>query len=344
MKRSEEKQRRTACVLIPAALLILAAVLLCIRTMRYEKEIRAYLARSEYACPVPGLEDGFVPQGLAWHPDTDTVLISGYYGMGRKSPVFLVDRSSGDAKQIFLETEDGTPFTGHGGGISILDETVYIAGSTEGCMYRIPLNALLEAEDGGIVRGLKKTSLMTPEDRFTVSFTAQDGDRLYAGEFRSPLFFRTHASHAVRTSGGTQRAYLAGFRAGEDGSLTPEAVYSIPDRIQGACFSDGYLFLSQSQTLFSSRILAWRLEDLSPAGTRKVLGSEVPLYVLTEASAGKATRVAPMSEEIEVRSGRLMILYESASNRYRIGKKYGLDRVLETPLSRFMPQDAASRK
>ena len=66
-----------------------------------------------------------------------------------------------------------------------------------------------------------------------------------------------------------------------------------------------------------------------------MLGREVPLYVLTEGAAQKITPIPPMSEELLAVDGQMYLLYESASNRYLIGKFLGLDSVLATPLSYF---------
>ncbi len=315
------------------ALVSVIMVIVCMFHMS-RFDFQYYLENSDPLCAVPEIENGFVPQGLACYPDTDSLLISGYYGRGKDSPVFVVDAQTGTARKILFETKDGIRYTGHAGGISVYGDHAYIAGSTEGCMYSIPLAELLGAEDGAVLKDAGRVELNNDEDSIRVSFTAADGEFLYAGEFRSEPFFRTHASHRTESDGKTQQAYLFGFSVEDGDAVTPRVVYSIPDRVQGACFCDGSLYLSQSEGMFSSRILSWQLSEVPASGTKKVLGREIPLFILTEGSAVK-TQVAPMAEEIAVRDEKMLILYESASNRYRIGKKYGLDHVMETPLNCF---------
>ena len=319
-----------ALVLLAAALAVLQGMF-----MKHKASIDLYLENSTPVCRIPDLDRGFIPQGLSYWPDTDSILITGYMGLGGSSPIYIVDRSSGLARKILMEKPDGKPFRGHAGGISICGGRVYIAGSTEGCMYALDLKALLSAEDGSTLRAAAKLGLADGEDKIRVSFTSVDRDVLFAGEFRKAPIFLTQPSHAVRTPDGTQKAYLFGAVPDAAGRAEPFCVYSIPDNVQGACFDDGYLYLSQTDGLFSARILCYALDELQPAGVRRVLGKEVPLYLLTESSARKITRVPPMSEEILVVDGRLYILFEAASNRYRIGRKLGLDQLWSTPVSFF---------
>lgn len=334
-KRAKIKKAALRIAAAAGAAALLAAAYLQVSYMKQKAAYAPYLAESEAVCQIPDIRAGFIPQGLAFDPRSDSLLLTGYMGRGGSSPLYLIDRQGGGAKKIVMQTETGEKLKGHAGGISLYEGTAYVAGSTAGCMYGFSLDELLSAADGASADAEVRIDLKSPEDRIRVSFTATDGELLYAGEFhKSPLFY-THASHAVATPEGRQQAYLFGFTPEADGGAVPRVVYSIPDNVQGACFAGGKLYLSQTDSLFSARILTYDLNSLPAAGTRRVLGAEVPLYVLTEGGAVKITPVAPMSEEILAVDGRLLILYESASDRYRIGRSLGLDRVLSTPLEFF---------
>lgn len=340
MKGEQTNRRRGGRRLFAAAailVLALALPLLIVQVdrMKHREEIEQYLASSTAFCRIPELDSGFIPQGLSYDPASNSVLLTGYYGRGGNSPIYVIDRQTGSAKKILMQTEDGGAFRGHAGGLSIYGGQVYIAGSTAGCMYAYPLEALLGAEDGGLQNASAKIALKTADDFIRVSFTSENGDLLYGGEFHKAPLFYTHASHAVETKDGRQSAYLFGFTVNGENAAVPQVVYAIPDKVQGACFDGGYLYLSQTDGLLSARILSYRLDELTPAGTKSVLGVEVPLYILSESGAVKSTRIPPMSEEIYVVDGKLLILYESASNRYRIGRKLGLDQVLATPVEFF---------
>ena len=59
------------------------------------------------------------------------------------------------------------------------------------------------------------------------------------------------------------------------------------------------------------------------------------MYHLDEKNAEKITQIPPMSEEILVIDDMMNILYESASNIYRFGKKANMDYIWETPVDYF---------
>lgn len=286
-------------------------------------------------CRIPEIHDGFVPQGVAMDPAEKKLLITGYMIGPAASPIYVIDLKTQTAKKMIMQKEDGRAYRGHAGGISIYRGTAYVAGSTAGCMYGYPLQSLYDAADESSLCAAEKIDLTSEDDRIRVSFTAADSRLLYAGEFhRDPLFF-THPSHDVETAGAKQKAYLLGFLPKPDGSAEPVCVYSIPDRIQGACFENGYLFLSQSHGRNPSKIFAYDLARAEVQMTRQVFGKRIPMYVLTEKNASCVRRLPPMLEEITAADGQLIAIFESAADLYRIGKRVRLDQVMTAPLSFF---------
>ena len=320
------------------ALIILgSALILQAGKMRYKEELDNYYKSSAPLVRIPDIDRGFIPQGITFDPVSGRLIITGYMGNFSPSPVFVIDPSDGSYTRITMASPEGKPMRGHAGGASILGDTVYIAGSTEGCMYCFSLEELLAAADGDTLKACARTQLKNDEDRIRVSFTGEDGVLVYAGEFHRDPIFRTHPSPSTSTSSGTQKAYLFGYDPADPLNAVPQKVYVIPDNAQGACFAEGYIFLSLSDSLSSSVILAYSLDELECAGTKRVMGKDIPVYILTEEGADRVTRVPAMAEEIYAKDGNLYILYEAASNRYRIGKKTGLDYVMQTPLTFFMP-------
>lgn len=304
--------------------------------MIYRSVLDDYFSNSKPVCSVPDISAGFIPQGLAYDPGSDSLFISGYMDNFSQSPMYVISRQSGSVpRKVNMLTESGESFRGHSGGISVYDGKVYVAGSTKACVYSVAASVLLNAADGGDLSAQNRISLRNDEDFIRASFTSVDENNLYIGEFhKSPIFY-THRSHLVKQDGVSQKAYLAGFRIEDDTQAVPVCVYSIPDNIQGACFCDGYVFLSRSHGFLPADIMAYSLADLKQSGTKTVMGREVPLYILSEDNAKKITRVPPMSEEIIVIDGQLHILYEAAANRYMIGKGLGLDQVYATPVEYF---------
>ncbi|MCR5155877.1 MAG: hypothetical protein K6C96_04270 [Butyrivibrio sp.] len=303
--------------------------------MAYRAEVSSYFDNSIKAFTVPDIDGGYIPQGIAYDSASDNIFLTGYMGNGSDSPIYILNRETGSfIKKIKMQDETGQKFNGHSGGLSVLGDKVYVAGSTKACMYVFSLKELLEAADGSSVAAEQKISLKTDGDFMRVSFTSCDDSLVYAGEFHKGAIFYTHASHLVEDGRIKQKAYLMGFSVDDD-SAVPVKVYSIPDSIQGACFDGDYVYLSQSKGMLSGRILAYNLKELPQAGTRTVLGKEIPLYILSEKNASKITAIPPMCEELVTADGKLYTIFEAASNRYIIGKFMGLKSVYATPVEFF---------
>jgi hypothetical protein len=326
--------RRIITIILVLLLLLTAAVLG--GAMIYRSVLADYFSNSEPVCSVPDISSGFIPQGLAYDPGSGSLFISGYMDNFSQSPMYVIGLESNSVpRKVNMLTESGDSFRGHSGGISVYDGKVFVAGSTKACVYSVSTSVLLNAADGGDLSARNRISLKNDEDYIRASFTSVDENSLYIGEFhKSPIFY-THRSHLVEQDGVRQKAYLAGFRIDDDMQAMPVCVYSIPDNVQGACFSDGYVYLSRSHGFLPADILSYDLSEVKQAGTKSVLGKEIPLYVLAEGNASKITKIPPMSEEIVVVDGRMLILYEAASNRYVIGKSLGLDKVYATPVEYF---------
>ena len=334
------KKRLRLVLVIMACILIGLMLAVAGGTMMIKNGLEDYFEHSVPVFPIPDISKGFIPQGITYDAASQCFFLTGYMDNGKNSPIYAMGQDGKLLAKVLMLTENGEKFRGHAGGISVHGDELYVAGSTDACMYSFSIQEILNLKDKdkAAQEGLKATRripLKTEEDFIRVSFTSFDDEILYAGEFRKDPIFYTHDSHYVTIEDGKQKAYLFGFDFDENGEVVPTKVYSIPDNVQGACFDEEYVYLSQSHGFMPSEILTYRLEELEVAETRKVLGKEIPLYVLTEKNAKKATKVPPMSEEIVTFDNKMYILHESASNRYLIGKLLGQDQVYSTPISYF---------
>ena len=331
--KKQRKKNRIPEILLAAVCLICVSALGLY--MIYEHQLKGYFEASEPSMTVPGLSGGFIPQGLAYDGQSGRFLVSGYMDSWKQSPLYVMENED-LGKKVPILTEDSSVFRGHAGGVSVYKDTVYLAGSTKMCVYTFPVKELLEAEFGQPRKAEKCISLRTDGDYIRASFTSVDDKYLYIGEFHKGFIFYTHRSHKVEAEGTVQKAYLVGLTFDENGQTVPACVYSIPDRVQGACFSENHVFLSQSHGFLPAEILAYSLDDLRQSGSKEVLGKVVPLYILTEENAAKKTKIPPMSEEMVIVDGKIYIVFEAASNRYQIGKLLGLDRIWSTPVEYFL--------
>ena len=296
--------------------------------MLYKEILGDYYLHSEEAFAIPALAEGFVPQGLAYEKESDSFFVSGYMDRRKASPVFVIDRKTAEVKKrAELLIPDGETYRGHAGGVSVLDGYAYIAGSMDTHLFATPIAELVRTDHAEKTVLSTKIALESEEDYVRASFTSSDENTLYVGEFhRWPVFF-THRSHRADHGTMRQRAYLFGFRFNEHWEADPVCVFSIPNTIQGAGFADGYVILSQSHGLFPGTALAYSLQDLVCKEHRSVFGKEVPLYVLSEENCVKKTPLPPLPEEITMVDGKVYILFEAATNRYRIGRYMGLDNI-----------------
>ncbi len=130
-------------------------------------------------------------------------------------------------------------------------------------------------------------------------------------------------------AGDTNHALILAYEFSQEaGSLfglktEPLRAYSVTDQIQGMCIDgDGTFFLSSSYGLDRSHIYAYT-EKGTASHTLSVLGSTVPLTYLDSEALIKDTLIPPMSEELEIVDGSLLVNCESASNQYIFGKFTG---------------------
>ena len=93
--------------------------------------IAKYFVYSEYysiktnICKNPGLNDGFVCQGIAVSEANEVILVCGYMKDKSNSRIYVTDFES---NSYYVElTREGEKYTGHAGGLAITGDTVYIA-------------------------------------------------------------------------------------------------------------------------------------------------------------------------------------------------------------------------
>ena len=279
---------------------------------------------------IPGLDDFFVPQGISYDDRTDAFFIGGYMVGSSADPVYLVSRATGDLqKTVYLLDVDGNPQTSHAGGILVHGDYVYIAGSTDACLYAYSYNDIVDAPDLGSVACLGPIPVGTPDDGFRASWVAAVGDTLLVGEFNFNFlpFLQVSVEPALIDREGDEyraRAVALAFGEGDDTvlgvSLEPLAFYFLPDKVQGFAFSGGMAYLSTSILIGRGRVLTFDLSEVEWVGDRTFFGRTAPAYVLGDAAWVSESVVTPMAEEIEIVDDRLYVVNESASGIFLFGR------------------------
>lgn len=265
-----------------------------------------YYSEKTNLCKNPGLNDGFVCQGIAVVDGEDLILVSGYMKDGSPSRVYVTDM---DNRSYYVELfNDGESYTGHAGGISTTGDTVYIANG--GRIFSFPLASVLDADQGddvNIGQGIEVNN--------RASFLYGDDQYLYVGSFYNEKYEKVD-EHIFETAEGTHYAICTKYAIGD--LTTPLAVYSIRDQVQGICFTpDGDVVMSTSYSLADSHYYVYDLEDAVDSG--KTLDG-APVYYLD--SLEDEIKGPAMAEALDYYQGEVITLTESASTKYIFGKLF----------------------
>lgn len=270
--------------------------------------IRGY---TENAFRIPGLESGFIPQGIC--QCDDLFYISGYFNDKTSSRIYAVHAESGEeAACAALVNEDETPFTGHSGGIVSVGEYIYVASGSS--LWLLSKSDVLAAH-GDSVHFLAELPL---DVKASFAFYAED--TLWVGEFHIEGEYETVPEH--HESDGNC-AWVMGYALdenglpvfGTDGRMTPKAMFTVPDKVQGmTILEDGTVVASVS---FGRRNTSYLLTfERGTADTAYVNGYSIPKYRLTDNNRRLKLRLPPMAEGIEFYDGKVYILFESGATAY----------------------------
>ncbi len=125
---------------------------------------------------IPGLEEGAIPQGLAYDCHRKLYLISAYMPYGIPSQLFLVDKQTEKLLHSFsLSDIDGKPHVGHVGGVATDGENVWIASDGVVLHYR-PFEHI-----GSVNRSIIAVKEFIPETQ--ADYLSWYGQTLWVGEF-----------------------------------------------------------------------------------------------------------------------------------------------------------------
>lgn len=259
----------------------------------------------------PGLNEGFVCQGVFAHEDTGRIFVSGYMKDASASRVYITDT---DDNYYFVSlSADGAPFIGHAGGIAHCGNTVYIADG--GKIFSADINKFLNASNGDTVDiGYGITVNNAADSLFA------DGEYIYVGEFHDGGKYVTQ--NVYETPHGTNSAILTQYAC--DDLSKPYRIYSIPDRIQGVCVTpDGRLVTSSSYGITDSEYCVYDLSAAVDSGHEK---DGAPVYYLGERIT--AVKGPAMAEGLDWYDGGVITVNESASDKYIFGKFFFATKIV----------------
>ena len=152
-------------------------------------------SESQVEAAIPGLDEGFVPQGLAYADDNAGYLITGYMDdVSMKSRLYFVpDAEDGVTHYVTISGASNSKLEhGHLGGVATVGDSVWLA--SEGVVMRVSLATVLSTANGVDV---------PVKDEFEVcnqaSFAYASEGKLFVGEYYKEEKFPTEPEHRVGT-------------------------------------------------------------------------------------------------------------------------------------------------
>ena len=262
-----------------------------------------YYSINENVCKNPGLNDGFVCQGIAANEANNVFIVSGYMKDHSASRLYITDKNN---ESYFVSlSSNGKAFKGHAGGVATTGDNIYLASGDT--IYTFSLSEVLNSENGAIIdigEGIEVNN--------QASFVYTDETHLYVGEFHDGENYITE--HPYQTNDGKYYAIISRYPLND--LTTPNKIYSIRNKVQGACFTpDGKVVLSTSYGLTSSVFYVYNEADAVDSGHTF---DGAPVYYLNNCL--NEIKGPAMSEDLDYYDGKVITLFESACNKYIFGK------------------------
>lgn len=305
---------------------------------------------------IAGLAQGLVPQGLTYYMKKDWLLTISYVDDGiRPGTITVTDRTTGKlVKSVVLYNTDGTPYTGHAGGITVSRDHGWVA--SENYLFSFNLSDLAEAENNGEIQFTRQIPLPVE-----AAYTVYDEGILWVGEFYEASSYPTDPSHHIENRDGDMHyAWMIGFNLERNNDMLDEAHWdgtpehnAVPDyvlsttgKVQGAIIQKSArngIKLSTSYGRANDSLL-YRYEyplKEDPHSYATVEGKEIPIWFLDghTAKPRQSIEAIPMPEGIVEVQKELYVVFESGADKYRYTTTYPMDRMLKIDMKKLMKED-----
>lgn len=298
-----------------------------------------FLIDFEPGFTVPGLFEGFIPQGICFDDVLDAFIISGYFEDGEyPSMLCVVDINSGRLlKSVSLKTVSGDDYSLHAGGIAAENGNIYVVSGYE--VNVLSSAALKMAGNGSSVSFESNFKSITRG-----SFASIANNTLYIGDFiESSKSARDEVENITTLeSGETFYAYCEAYIL-EDGlpavskinssgdGYIPDYMLAVPEQVQGITVTPAKSFvfsISYGRRNDSAIMIFDDVLNSSRVGSVTVDGNEVDLFACSADLLNKTYVAPPMAESVVFAEGSVYLLFESGAAKYRNGGgKYSSDTV-----------------
>lgn len=283
---------------------------------------------TEYPCEVPGLDDGFIPQGICFVESMGMFAISGYMpddnnGSKQFSRIYFVNPETNNSKMFIIDD-----FTGHAGGIASNGSDIWVSSggssSTDGKVYHFTTDMF--ADESGTV---KYDGYFSVPVKGSVLYC--DGERLWVAEFYNNdkdtnKVNKTHhygQNHAW--SCGYDLPLSVDYSAKE--KPVPSVILSIPDKVQGMSITaDGEVIFSTSYgRRNNSKMQVYEPFTEWDSSTVNIFDADVTLYVAKKKNRIIRFKMPTLMEGIDYHDGKLYVIFESGAKTYSDAKEINKD-------------------
>ncbi len=269
-----------------------------------------YYSYRDPICINPGLNDGFVHQGICVDDASGKIVLSGYMADNSASRLYVTDV---DNNSYYVSiNKDNEAFTGHFGGVAIGGDYVYIA--TDDALHLVSRDELINAKNGDTLN--VQRSIPTNNQ---ASYIFVDDNYLYVGEFHDGNKYVTE--HPYETPEGLYHAIISRYSIND---LTkPDKVYSVRNKVQGVLFAEGKIVLSTSYGLADSVYYIYNEADCIKS-EHTLDGA--PVYYVNNPE--KEINGPAMAEGLDLYNGKVITMSESACNKYIFGKFFFANKII----------------
>jgi hypothetical protein len=289
----------------------------------------ASLYTAKYSTAIPGLAHtdvngsdctSMVPQGLCFA--NDYMIISAYDSSSTyKSVLYILSNANPENRKLLMTVV--LPSSAHVGGVAFDGTYVWVSNGSN--ISSIKYSTLVSTVDQAVANGKNSVSISyhsTCATKTTASFITYGEGMIWVG---------------LHTDKDDTSGRMYSYVVSADGkSISSKYYFTLPDRIQGACFKDGYLILSRSlarKTSSSSYISQLRVYKYSQPDSNGNLAKNSVVKVIT---------LPPMVEGVAACGSYMYALFESAATKYYKGTDgngtcaYPVDRVTAFRFADFL--------
>ncbi len=313
-KKKHNTKKTILIVAISIVAFLLLYTLLCYSTPLFYGK---FMNNSEKLAKIPGLSDGFVPQGICYSNELNAYLCCGYFS-DSPSKIYVIEEN-GDVKSLDLQLENGDSYTGHAGGISTSNGHVWISNQKKA--FHIPLSSIKNAKDGDTV---------SFDGHFDVgvnaSFTFSNEELFFIGEYANGNSYKTRdENHLVTPDGTNHNAIIYGYARDDSAEFgvnaeNPVIALSVRDIVQGFCVTDsGKYVLSTSAGLANSHFYIYDCTNEKQTDFITYNGNEIPLYYLDSTTLVDTVTLPHMSEDLDYHDSMVCVGFEAGALKYGAG-------------------------